>query len=61
MKKEEVEKLVWQLRPIIFFIAIIVITKLGTLLINGTVGLVETAHQLGYQFGSLLERYFHSR
>ncbi|CAM4290137.1 hypothetical protein PATA110616_06140 [Paenibacillus tarimensis] len=58
MKKEEIAKLVWQLRPFIFLLAIIVMTKLGTLLINGAVSLAETAHQLGYQFGSLLERHW---
>ncbi|CAM3586318.1 hypothetical protein [Marinicrinis lubricantis] len=56
MKQDKVDKWIKGLLPVIIPIAAIVVLNMAILYIEGLEWLAETFYNLGYTFGSLMER-----
>lgn len=58
MDKNKIEMLIKGLLPVIIPVIAIVIFGMGTVLIQAADALIAMSYDLGYRFGSLIERMF---
>lgn len=55
-KKEDLDKLVAKLGPLLILPVLIIVTRGMTYLIVGATSLVQHSYQLGYSVGSIIEK-----